>query len=89
MKNLISKVLPFIGKLKGKKPIVIIVIAVAIGGGYFAVHKGWISEEVVNIEFIIDEVSNAFESSSKEVIDSVALPVDSLSVEVVDSIANN
>ena len=89
MKNLINKLIPLVGTLKNKKPVVLVIIAAAIGLGYFAVHKGWISEDALNVEMIIHGVSEAFENSSKLVTDSVTSPADSLSVIVVDSISNN
>jgi hypothetical protein len=83
MKNLISKLLPLINKFKGKKPIVIILSVVAIAAGVFAAQKGYINEESLNFEAIINVVSDAFASAP---VDSVAIPiepVDTLAIEVV------
>ena len=92
MKNVFSKLLPLIDKFKGKKPIVIILSVVAIAAGIFAVQKGYIAEESLNFEAIINVVSDAFtEAPADSVIapiDSVIAPVDTLAIEVVDSIAN-
>lgn len=85
MKNVFSKLLPLIDKFKGKKPIVIILSVVAIAAGIFAVQKGYIAEESLNFEAIINVVSDAFAEAPA---DSVIAPVDSLSVEVVDSVVN-
>lgn len=85
MKNVFSKLLPLIDKFKGKKPIVIILSIVAIAAGIFAVQKGYIAEESLNFEAIINVVSDAFAEAPA---DSVIAPVDSLSVEVVDSVVN-
>ena len=90
MKNLINKLIPLFGKLQGKKPIVIALIVLAIGGSYFAVQKGWISEEAINIDNIVHVITNAFEDSAAVApVDSVALPVDSLETVVVDSLEAN
>lgn len=85
MKNVISKLLPLIDKFKGKKPIVILLSVVAIAAGIFAVQKGYIAEESLNFETIINVVSDAFAEAPA---DSVIAPIDSLSVEVVDSVVN-
>ena len=85
MKNLVSKLLPLIEKFKGKKPIVIILSVVAIAAGIFAVQKGYIAEESLNFEAIINVVSDAFTETPT---DSIAIPVDTLSIEVVDTVVN-
>ena len=88
MKNLVSKLLPLIDKFKDKKPIVIILSIVAIAAGVFAVQKGYIAEESLNFETIINVVSDAFAEAPA---DNVVVPVDSidtLAVEVVDSVVN-
>ena len=85
MKNVISKLLPLIDKFKGKKPIVILLSVIAIAAGIFAVQKGYIAEESLNFEAIINVVSDAFAEAPA---DSVIVPIDSLSVEVVDSVVN-
>lgn len=86
MKNLVSKVLPLVNKFKGKKPIVIILSVVAIVAGVFAVKKGYIAEESLNFETIIDFISNSFIDAP--VVDSVVAPVDNVNIEVVDSVVN-
>jgi hypothetical protein len=83
MKNLVSKLLPLVDKFKGKKPIVIILSVVAIAAGLFAVQKGYISEEALKIDTIIDIVNSAFETPA---VDSIVSPVDNIQVIVVDSI---
>jgi hypothetical protein len=84
MKNLVSKLLPLVDKFKGKKPIVIILSIVAIGAGIFAVQKGYITEESLNFEAIINVVSDAFATTT---VDSVVVePIDTLAIEVVDSV---
>lgn len=86
MKNLVSKLLPLIDKFKGKKPIVIILSVVAIVASVFAVKKGYIAEESLNFETIIDFISNSF--IDVPIVDSVITPVDNLNIEVVDSVIN-
>jgi hypothetical protein len=88
MKNLVSKLLPLISKFKGKKPIVTILSAVAIAAVIFAIQKGYIAEDSIKFDVIVDYVSQAFADSTEVVtpVDSVVLPVDTLTIEVVDSI---
>lgn len=83
MKKLISTLLPLIGKFKGKKPIVIIISVIVIAIGLFAVEKGYIAEDVLKMDLLIDHINGAFETS---VVDSVVLPIDSIKVVIVDSI---
>lgn len=90
MKNLVSKLLPLVQKLKGKKKIVIILSAVAIAAYLFAVQKGYITEGAIDLESFLDQINNAFvDSVSTTPVDSVILPVDTLEAVVVDSIAVN
>ena len=83
MKQLISKYLvPVLQAVKGKKPVVITVSIVVIAAAIFAAQKGYISQDLVNIDLIVKEVGNIFSSS-----DSVKVVVDSTS-KVVDSLAH-
>ena len=75
MKQLISKYLiPVLQAVKGKKPVVIIVSIVVIAAAIFAAQKGYISQDLVNIETIVKGVSDVFSSSDSvhAVVDSVA-----------------
>lgn len=84
MKNQISKLLPLVAKLKGKKKVVIIISVVAIAAGLFAAQKGWIAEDALKFDLIIDQVSAAFPDST--VVDTVVNHVDT-TINVVDSLA--
>ena len=86
MKNLVSKLLPLIDKFKGKKPIVIVLSVVAIAAGVFAVQKGYIAEESLNFETIINVVSDAFATTPIDSVVAPVEPIDTLAIEVVDSI---
>jgi hypothetical protein len=87
MKNLVSKLLPLIGKFKGKKPIVLILSAVAIAACIFAIQKGYIAEGSIDFGSIIDQVNSAFADSAVIVpVDSIISPVDTLAIEVVDTV---
>ena len=68
MKDLVSKLVKLLLSLKGKKPIVIGIVAVIFILGYFAVQKGYISQDLLDINLIIKEVENAFASDSTKVI---------------------
>jgi len=86
-KNLIGKLLPLVNKLKGKKPIVLILSAVAIAACIFAIQKGYIAESSIDFGSIIDQINNTFADSTAVVpADSIISPVDTLAIEVVDSV---
>lgn len=90
MKNLVSKILPLVQKLKGKKKIVVILSAVAIAAYLFAVQKGYLAEGAIDLEGFLDQINSAFvDSVPAAPVDSFALPIDTLEVEVVDSIIVN
>ena len=84
MKDQISKLIPLVGKLKGKKKVVIILSVIAIAAGLFAVQKGWIAEDALKFDLIIDQVSAAFPDST--VVDTVVNHVDT-TINVIDSLA--
>ena len=87
MKDLLPKLMSAFNLAKGKKPVVIILSIVAVAVLYYAVHKGWISSDIVSIQQIVDGISSAFPADSVKVaIDTIAIPVDTLTVQVVDSI---
>ena len=87
MKNIVSKLVPLVSKLKGKKKIVVILSVVAIAAYVFAVQKGYIAEDAVKLDVVIDYISNVFTDSTVAPVDSIISPVDTLAVKVVDSIA--
>jgi hypothetical protein len=86
MKNLVSKLFPLVAKLKGKKKIIIILSVVAIAAYVFAVQKGYIAEDAIKLDVVIDYISNTFTDSIAVPVDSIISPVDTLPIEVVDSI---
>ena len=90
MKNLVSKILPLVQKLKGKKKIVIILSAVAIAVYLFAVQKGYIAERAIDLESFLDQINSAFVDSVSTIpADSVIFPIDTLEAVVVDSLTVN
>ena len=86
MKNIVSKLVPLVSKLKGKKKIVVILSVVAIAAYVFAVQKGYIAEDAVKLDVVIDYISNVFTDSTVVPVDSIISPIDTLAIEVVDSI---
>jgi len=86
MKNFIPKLLPLVEKLKGKKKSVIVMSIIAIAAVIFAVQKGYIGEDAVKFDLIIDQISAAFPDST-EVVDTVINQIDT-TVNVVDSLAH-
>lgn len=90
MKNLVSKLLPLVQKLKGKKKVVIVLSALAIAAYLFAVQKGYIAEGSIDLGNFLDQINSAFVDSVSTVpVDSFALPIDTLEVVVVDSLVVN
>ena len=85
MKNdLISKLLPLISKVKGQKPIVLILSAVAIGACIFAIQKGYIAEGSIDFGSIIDQISSAFTDSVVVApVEDIVVTVDSVVVDTV------
>lgn len=74
-----KKVASLIGAVKGKKPVVIIVCVVIFIVGIFAAKKGYISEDLLDINTIVGFVDNAFASdSTKAAVDTAAHVIDSL-----------
>jgi len=83
MKNVVSKLIPLVTKFKGKKKIVIILSVVAIAAVLFAAQKGYISEDAIKFDLIIDQISAAFPDST-EVVDTVVNQIDT-TINVVDN----
>lgn len=80
-----EKITKLIGLVKGKKPVVIIISVVALIAGIYAVKQGYISEDLLNVEVIVNYVDAAFKppvdtASAPVIIDSVSNVVDSLTV---------
>jgi hypothetical protein len=74
-----KKVESLIGAVKGKKPVVIIACIVIFIVGIFAAKKGYISEDLVNVDTIVSFVNGALGSDSAKVaVDTAAHIVDSL-----------
>jgi len=74
-----KKVESLIGAVKGKKPVVIIACVVIFIVGILAAKKGYISEDLVNVDTIVSFVNNAFASdSTKAAVDTAAHVIDSL-----------
>ena len=86
MKNQIPKLVPLVSKLKGKKKVVIVLSVVAIAAVIFSVQKGWIAEDSIKFDLIIDQISAAFPDSTV-VVDTVVNQIDT-TLNVVDSLAH-
>ena len=68
-----------ISALKGKKPVVIIACVVIFIVGIFAVKKGYIAEDMLNVDTIVSFVNGALASdSTKAAVDTAAHVIDSL-----------
>jgi len=74
-----KKAVSLIGALKGKKPVVIIACVVIFIVGIVAAKKGYISEDLLDVNTIVGFVDGAFASDSTQVVvDSAAHVIDSL-----------
>lgn len=94
-KDLVGKLLPLVSKIKGQKPIVIVLSVLAIGACIFAIQKGYIAEGSIDFGSIVDQISGTFADSAAAVIpvdsipvDNIMVPVDSVTFGTVDSIAH-
>lgn len=89
MKNLINKLLPLIGRLKGKKPVVIIVSIILVLIGFYAIEKGYIDEGSLDFGSIIDQVDLIMVDTTK-VSDTILIEkVDTITIisdEIIDTI---
>lgn len=85
MKNQVSKLIPLVSKLKGKKKVVVVLSVVAIAVVIFAAQKGYIGEDAVKFDLIIDQIDAAFADST--VVDTVVNHVDT-TLNVVDGLAH-
>jgi hypothetical protein len=68
MKDLVVKLVSLIASLKGKKPAVIGAMVVVFLLGYFAVQKGYIPQDLIDVKFITEQVDSLFASDSTEVV---------------------
>jgi len=94
-KDLVGKLLPLVSKIKGQKPIVIVLSVLAIGACIFAIQKGYIPEGSIDFGSIVDQISDTFADSAAAVVpvdsipvDNIMVPVDSVTFGTVDSIAH-
>ena len=77
----VNKLISLINAVKGKKPVVIIASVVAIAAAIFAINKGYISEDMLNVEAVVSFIEGAVSKEAEvTVIDTVSTQV------VVDSI---
>jgi hypothetical protein len=79
-----KKVESLIGAVKGKKPVVIIVCVVIFVVGVFAVNKGYIAEDMLNVDTIVLFVNGALGSDSTQAVVDTATHVNN----VVDSLTH-
>jgi uncharacterized membrane protein len=74
-----KKAVSLISALKGKKPVVIIACVVIFIVGIFAAKKGYISEDLLDVNNIVSFVNGALASdSTKAAVDTAAHVIDSL-----------
>ena len=68
MKDLVSKLIKLLLSLKGKKPLVIGIVVVIFILGYFAIQKGYISQDMLDMNLVITHVESLFTSDSTKVV---------------------
>ena len=74
-----KKAVSLISALKGKKPVVIIACVVIFIVGIFAAKKGYISEDLLDVNTIVSFVNGALGSDSTQAaVDTAAHVIDSL-----------
>jgi hypothetical protein len=85
MKNLpVNKLISLINAVKGKKPVVIIASVVAIAIAIFGISKGYISEDMLNVDAVVGFIDGVV-GKEAEVIPVVDTPL----VDVVmDTLSN-
>lgn len=81
MKNSLNKLLPILSKLKGKKPLVIIISVVLISFGIYAVEKGYIAEGMLDLGSVVDQVD--------EILSDTTQVSDTILIEKVDTVIIN
>lgn len=83
MKNVpVNKLISLINAVKGKKPVVIIASVVVIAAAIFGINKGYISEDMLNVDAVVNFINGVVSKESE------AVAVDTAVVEViVDSIS--
>jgi hypothetical protein len=74
-----KKAVSLIGALKGKKPVVIIACIVIFIVGIFAAKKGYISEDLLDVNAIVGFVDSALASDTTQAaVDTTVQVIDSL-----------
>ena len=81
MKNSLNKFLPLISKLKGKKPVVIIISVILISVGIYAIEKGYISEGMLDFGSVVDQVDQIMTDTTQV--------SDTILIEKVDTVIIN
>jgi hypothetical protein len=88
MKDLVTKLVSLIVSLKGKKPAIVGTIVVVFILGYFAVQKGYIPQDLLDVKFITEQVESLFASDSTKVVidtlsvvDTLAKPMSNISIK--------
>lgn len=76
MKEVLTKLMSAFDFLKGKKPSVIAVVLVVLALGYYAAQKGYISEDLLNINVITEHVEKLLtKDTTKTVVDTLIQPI--------------
>lgn len=73
MKDLIRKLLSVLLSLKDKKPKVILIVLGIFILGYYGVQKGYVPQELLDLDLITEEVEKAIaEDSAKQILDTLS-----------------
>lgn len=85
MKNVpVNKLISLINAVKGKKPVVIIASVVVIAAAIFGINKGYITEDMLNVDAVVSFIDGVVSKESE-----AAVAVDTAVVDVVvDTLSN-
>lgn len=85
MKNVpVNKLISLINAVKGKKPVVIIASVVVIAAAIFGINKGYITEDMLNVDAVVSFIDGVVGKESE-----TAVAVDTVVVDVVvDTLSN-
>jgi len=80
--SLIKSLMALLQKSKGKKPVVIVITIAVFVLGYFAVQKGYISQDLLDSGILTDQVDSVFSTST---VDSIST-IDSIAPAIGDTV---
>lgn len=80
--SLVKSLIELILKVKGKKPVVIAVTLAVFALGYYAVQKGYISQELFDSGILTDQVDSILDQSVVDTLNTVDTLIESSSESI-------